>query len=186
MDLRPFKGVDAVRDATLSFDDLGPFSYIYSEHFLEHLDLGGAIRFLRNCFTALEVGGRMRLSTPGLEFVVLTHFDVSQVVEEKIIQQTFGMNRAFHGWGHQFLWSKVLLAKALVAAGFADVVFHKYGESECDTFKGAERHGGYRHHLNLPNYWIVEGTKAAADIPEDASFSDLARHEFIRYVESGH
>lgn len=186
MDLRPFKGVDVVRDATLPFEDLGPFSYIYSEHFLEHLDLDGAIKFMRNCFTSLVVGGRMRLSTPGLEFVLLTHFDTSQTDEDKTVRQTFGINRAFRGWGHQFLWSKVLLARALTAAGFADIRFNLYGESTIEEFKGIEQHGGDRHHLGLPNYWIVEGTKETDDVVEDEEFRKMAQFEYIRYVQSGH
>jgi hypothetical protein len=186
MDLRPFKGVDAVRDATKSFDDLGPFDYIYCEHFLEHLDLGGAIKFLRNCFTSLVVGGRFRLSTPSLEFVILTHFDTSQSDEEKTIQQTFGMNRAFHGWGHQFLWSKILLSTAVRTAGFSNIMFHQSGESEIDEFKGIERHGGFRHHLTFPNYLILECVKDVENAPEDPAFLDRAKLEYIRYVESGH
>jgi hypothetical protein len=128
----------------------------------------------------------MRLSTPSLEFVLLTHFNTSQTDEDKAIRQTFGINRAFHGWGHQFLWSKTLLVKAFAGAGFRHITFANYGESETEDFKGIEQHGGYRHHLAFPNYWILEAIKDKDYVSEDADFYERARLEYIRYVESGH
>lgn len=186
MDIRPFKGVDVVRDATQPFGDLGPFSQIYSEHFLEHLPLGGAIKFLRNCLEALELGGQMRLATPGLEFVFLTHFDPFQASDQKMIKSTFATNRAFHGWGHQFLWTKALLLEAFRATGFSDIEFKKYGESNIEAFKGIEQHPGFRFQSGIPNYWVVEGSKKQANPVFDGQFEELARSEFIRYVDSGH
>ena len=112
IDIRPFPGVDEVRDATLPFDDLTPIKYIYSEHFIEHLSLDSAISFLRNSAAALEPLGRIRISTPALEWVLATHFDLKEDREDNVVKATFAMNRAFHGWGHQFIWSKAMLRAA--------------------------------------------------------------------------
>jgi hypothetical protein len=186
MDLRPFKGVDAARDATLPFDDLGPFSHIYSEHFLEHLPLKGAIKFFKNCLCALHVGGRMRLSTPSIEFVTMTHFDPFEADEKKVIDNTMAMNRAFHGWGHQFLWSKPMLMYSMKSLGFEEVEFHAGGESNDPVFVDIEKHGHFRYLKGIPNFLVVEGVRGLNSEVSNGEFEKLAQDMFIRYVEGGH
>ena len=95
LDIQPFPGIDEARDATLPLDDLSPLSYVYSEHFLEHLSLDGAIRFLRNSARALVPGGRIRLSTPALKWVLATHFDLQDTKDESVAAATLVINRAF-------------------------------------------------------------------------------------------
>jgi SAM-dependent methyltransferase len=189
MDLRPFKGVDEVRNATLPFDDLGPFSHIYCEHFLEHLQIDGALKFIRNCLTALQPGGRLRLSTPSLEFVMMTHFDCFEIDEARMLTGTFAINRAFHGWGHQFLWSAAMLQKALAACRFTDIQRHGYGVSTDKDFQGIELHPGYQIVREVPNVWIFEATRPAelAELEEmDVDFVGHIESDYLRYVRSGH
>ena len=144
LDIQPFPGIDEARDATLPLDDLSPLSYVYSEHFLEHLSLDGAIRFLLNSARALVPGGRIRLSTPALKWVLATHFDLQDTKDESVAAATLVINRAFHGWGHKFLWSKPMLRGALTAAGFEDISFWSYNKSaDPDILPGLEQHGEY-------------------------------------------
>ena len=184
MDLKVAPGI-VNRDATQPFDDLGPFSHVYSEHFLEHLTLDGAVAFLKNSLSALVPGGRIRLTTPGLEWVWMTHFNIDEKNEERIIDRSYAANRAFRGWGHQFLWTKTLLQKALESVGFVDVRFWRDKESDDPGFQGVERRGGWVESRGIPNYWIVEGLRP--DHPEDNTSRFLAEAEdrFLKYVRAG-
>jgi len=49
------------------------------------------------------------------------------------------LNRAFHGWGHQFLYNETLRA-SLLDAGFADIARCAFGESAHPALGGLERH----------------------------------------------
>jgi predicted SAM-dependent methyltransferase len=185
IDIRPFPGVDEVRDATLPFDDIAPLEYIYCEHFLEHLTFEGAIRFLQNCLLALDPKGRMRISTPALEWVLATHFDLDDKNEESVIMATLGMNRAFYGWGHRFIWSKSMLRKALLAVGFQNVKFWTYGESDDPHLLDLEQHGDFHITKGWPSVWVVEATPGVSMTVSDEFFVRCEEH-FTRHVRGGH
>jgi|SRR5450830_549067 predicted SAM-dependent methyltransferase len=70
VDREPGKGVDHILGIrrSLPFANL---SRIFAEHFLEHLTEEEGAGFLRDCFRALSNGGRIRLSTPSLDWVVM-------------------------------------------------------------------------------------------------------------------
>jgi predicted SAM-dependent methyltransferase len=185
IDVRPFPGVDEVRDATIPFDDLSPVEYIYCEHFLEHLSLEGALLFLRNSASALVPSGRIRLSTPALEWVLATHFDLAETFEDRIIQATLVINRAFHGWGHQFVWSKPMLHAALVAVGFQDIRFWTYGQSDDPVLVGLEEHGDFHISKGWPSVWVAEGVRGSR-VVENMNFMHRCEVEFQCHVRSGH
>lgn len=160
--------------------------YVYGEHFLEHLDLNGAIRFLVEAGTSLRRGGRLRLSTPSLEWVMATHFDPLSTDAAKQLRQTIGINRAFYGWGHRFLYSHAFLNHTLTSLGYEDVKFHSYGESHDLELVGLEMHGGYSVALGFPSVWIVEATRGGKPIAEDLALSEMVDREFLAQVRSGH
>lgn len=182
IDIQPFPSVDEVRDATLPFEDIAPLEYIYSEHFLEHLPLAGAIKFLRNSAAALSPKGRFRLSTPSLENVYATNFDLSAVDDGKRITQTFGINRAFHGWGHQFLWFKPMLERMLIAVGFSKVVFCAFGVSDDPVLNGIERHGACSVTKGYPSVWTLEAYRSEGPLKIDQAFLDTAEAMYLKYV----
>lgn len=188
VDIRAFKGVDGVMDVTKPWAWDSILSHVYGEHFLEHLSLDGAISFLGNAVKALRPGGKIRLSTPSLEWVLATHFDAGSNDGEKVVGQTFAVNRAFHGWGHQFLYSRPFLEKIILSAGFVDPQYFAYGESEDLELKNMERHGGFRMSGGFPSVWIVEARRSCADeIPNtDDAFLERCKNEYTRYVSSGH
>jgi len=55
------------------FND-GSFKYGFCEDFLEHLTQAESITFLSECFRVLKPGGILRMSFPGLEGVLKTHY----------------------------------------------------------------------------------------------------------------
>ncbi|MDQ2978064.1 MAG: hypothetical protein M3R62_02505, partial [Acidobacteriota bacterium] len=77
IDSRELPGVDRVLDVTrgLPFENV---SAIYAEHFLEHLSLDHGLEFLSRCRQALRDDGVLRLSTPNLDWVYLTHYRIGK------------------------------------------------------------------------------------------------------------
>lgn len=117
----------------------GVFELVFAEHFLEHLERSEGSQFLEECRRVLAPGGRIRLSTPNLDWVWRTHYRHPADDETKRLG-AFHLNQAFHGWGHRFLYNDVVLADALAEAGFRSVTFHRWGESEVPSLRGIERH----------------------------------------------
>ncbi|NET42669.1 hypothetical protein [Okeania sp. SIO2B3] len=186
VDIRPFPGIDQVMDVTKPWP-FNSLEYVYGEHFLEHLSLEGAIAFLNNVWKSLKPGGVIRLSTPSLEWVLSTHFNLSETNPQKRIDSTFSMNRAFHGWGHQFIYSKDFLQSLLNNLGWEKVVFCEYGKSEHSSLIGIERHGKYRVDYGYPNVWIVEGTRGDGRSESSVlSYQKLLDKSYVSYVRSGH
>ncbi len=184
VDIRAFNGVDQVMDVSEPWP-FGDLELIYAEHFLEHLEPRGTLAFLSHALGALQVGGRIRLSTPSLEWVVRTHYTFD-ADEQKQRLQTFATNRAFHGWGHQFLYSRALLEWLLAGLGFSDVSFPEYGESETEELVGIERHGGLSRSGGFPSVWIVEAVRGIDATGTPAEVEATFVENFIKYVESGH
>ena len=73
IDLAPYPAVDRVHDVTkpLPFESC---SFIFAEHFIEHLSLHDGLRFLQHCRKALADNGVLRLTTPNLDWVWSTHY----------------------------------------------------------------------------------------------------------------
>ena len=184
VDIRWFPGVDQVLDVTRPwpFRDL---EAVFAEHFLEHLDPDEAVRFLCHARRALAEGGQIRLSTPSLEWVMATHFDLNESDRQRRVAATMGTNRAFHGWGHRFLWSKEMLVELLTRLGWSDLRFHHYGESDRPHLAGLEGHGKFTVEAGYPSVWIVEAT-SDGPAPDPAPVLDWLEAAYLRFVRSGH
>jgi predicted SAM-dependent methyltransferase len=156
IDIGAAEGVDYALDVRqgLPFSDV---ALIFAEHFLEHLTLAEGTAFLRECRRALSPAGILRLSTPNLDWVWLTHYKHPSEMSED--EQLFGcleMNRAFHGWGHQFLYNQRTLTLALQDAGFEVVTPCRYGESETVALHGLERHERHADLADAPSVIVGE------------------------------
>src|SRR5205085_1819161 len=129
IDNQPYKGVDAVVDIRngVPYENL---ELIFAEHFIEHLSYDAAQKFLRDCRRALGPDGVLRLTTPNLDWVWLTQYHPGQWQHpSEAVRDCFWMNKAFRGWGHQFLYNEQTLTECLHEAGFAAVEPVRYGES---------------------------------------------------------
>ena len=160
IDNQGLPGVDQVLDVRrgLPFANV---SAIYAEHFLEHLALEEGLAFLAECRRVLRPEGVLRLSTPNLDWVVLTHYRGPQAGEDDARVDCIRLNRAFHGWGHQFLYNRSMLASAIRSAGFARTAFFRYGQSDTPGLQGLERHETWEDTPDLPHVLIVEASGAA-------------------------
>ncbi|MDQ5871290.1 MAG: hypothetical protein M3547_03685 [Acidobacteriota bacterium] len=169
IDVQALPGVDRVLDVRegLPFENV---SSIFGEHFLEHLELEEGLACLAECRRVLSDEGVLRLSTPNLDWVYATHYRLGQwTAEEDAISDCFGLNRAFHGWGHRFLYNRPVLFAALRTAGFSEMTLHGYGESDRPELTGLERHERSGDAPDLPHVLIVQASGRAdgVGLPKD-------------------
>jgi predicted SAM-dependent methyltransferase len=157
IDNRRYPAADYVLDVRdgVPFRDL---TFVFAEHFIEHLPLWEAHRFLVACRAALSLDGVLRLSTPNLDWVYRTQYGDNQAGIETAVRNCFNLNTSFRGWGHQFLYNAATLANILRAAGFDRVEFCTYGESRHDQLAGLERHERSPDSSDLPHVLIVEAS----------------------------
>lgn len=186
IDIRNFPGVDVVMDVCQPWPSFGEISKIYAEHFLEHLSIKEAINFLCHVHENISKQGKIRFSTPSLEWVLSTHFDFTKDFNTRPLSHSWAINRAFQGWGHKFLYSKEMLIEMLNCIGFDNVTFHHYGESGDSDFIGIEQHGGYRLVNGYPSVWIFEATPTIVNPFEKQRYIQDAEASFLKYVDSGH
>ena len=128
IDNQRYPGVDKVLDLRkgLPYKDI---SFVFAEHFIEHLAYDDALKLMRESRRVLRDDGVLRLSTPNLDWVWVTHYRLD-APDDQQVAACFYLNRAFHGWGHQFLYNERTLTATLRDAGFANVKRVGYGESE--------------------------------------------------------
>lgn len=181
VDLQLLPGVDVVADATAGLCFHG-VSAVFAEHFLEHLALDEAIRFLAEVHRVLAPGGWLRLSTPNLEWVLATHFRPAGS-DPGADRGTLELNRAFYGWEHRFLWDRSFLEQTLLACGFDDLEWPAYGESPRAWLRNLERHERSDDFPGLPHVLIVEARKGPARPDELAALCRLAEERFLGHFE---
>jgi len=180
LDLEDHPGVDRVLDIRrgLPFRNV---AFVYAEHFLEHLTLGEAFDFLRSAHRALAPDGRIRLSTPSLEWVWASHAPGAGGEAETVLR-TLLANRAFYGWRHRFVWSRELLLEALESTGFRDGRFFAYGESDTPELRGLEQHETFEESPDNPHVHVVEAARGEFDPERLEALTRLARDHFVGHL----
>ena len=152
-------------------------SFIFTEHFLEHLDEYDGYTVLKNSFDVLKDGGVMRICVPSLDKYV----DLFIRWNEKKVDKEFRngsqfLNYAIYGesWknegrvkylskdgegrffspahDHRYLYSEEDLSFKLKEIGFKGIRIVKWGESEHVELRNME------HHNDLAEL-IIEATK---------------------------
>ncbi len=181
MDIQALPGVDVVADVTKGLD-FKNVEAIFAEHFLEHLAIDDALAFLGEAHRVMGEGGWLRLSTPNLDWVWSTHYELGPLDPDIKRNNALRLNRAFHGWRHRFLWNREMLDEALAASGFAPVRWCRYGESELPVFQGIERHETYQDLPDLPHVIIAEACKGAPQPERLKKFRALVQNEFLAHM----
>ena len=176
VDIVAYPGVDAAFDVREPWPFTG-VELIFAEHFIEHLSLSEGLTFLSQCRRALRTEGVLRLSTPNLDWVWLTHYkQPEQMSEDEQLLGCLEINRAFHGWGHQFLYNRRTIELALCSAGFADIATRTYGDSPIDELRNMERHERHQDLPGAPSVIVIEASGAIS--PTDTF--RLAAEAYIR------
>ena len=173
MDNTVYPGVDLLwgLERGIPFADL---QAIYAEHLIEHLTYEDASLFLRRCRDSLRDDGVLRLTTPNLDWVWQVAYRPQQWSgDEDRLRDCFALNRAFHGWGHHFVYNAQALYVTLRNAGFEEIRFFAYGDSSDPAMRGLEHHQRYDDVPDITHILCVEargrrsGAKEYADIVTD-------------------
>ena len=150
VDFDPLSDEVVYLDATTRFPlPDGVFDFIFSEHMIEHVSYAHAEHMLRECFRIMKAGGRIRISTPDLMFLMdLYRDDKSQLQEEYVRRtaeeagikavDTHVINRFVREWGHQFIYDEKALRIALEQAGFAEIERCALNESKAPALRNIE------------------------------------------------
>lgn len=163
--------VDATKK--LPFPD-SSLDYIYSEHIFEHISYRDGGKFLKEAHRVLKPGGRIRISTPDMAFLIRLYnqseAEISKryiknaidryVKEPKVCAKAVVVNNFFYNWGHQFIYDFETLDYTLQTAGFRNTVQFKPLESVDPNLRNLESHGKIiGEEFNLLETIVVEAEK---------------------------
>ena len=82
-------------------------SYMFSEHFIEHVTRKQAVDFLVECRRILRPSGTIRVSTPNLRFLIAAYLALEVREWGELWQPATPcslMNEGMRSWGHQYLY----------------------------------------------------------------------------------
>ncbi|HZK61809.1 MAG TPA: methyltransferase domain-containing protein [Anaerovoracaceae bacterium] len=130
------------------------FSYVYSEHFIEHIEYTQLFLLLQECYRVLKPNGKIRLATPDIEFLIALHskdktdtqkqfieWSVNNFVATKDYFDTVVINNYMRAWGHKFIYDFLTLKILLERAGFTNIVKCNINESNDVNLCNIESHG---------------------------------------------
>ena len=120
--------------------------FIHSEHVVEHIPVAKGVQFFRECKRALVPGGVMRVAMPSLDHLLKLvaegrwqDQDWLRWPDHAFVKtQCEMLNMAFRWWDHQWLYDREELDRRLREAGFADIAFRTFGESDHQDLKHRE------------------------------------------------
>ena len=141
--------LDATKVFPLNNDQ---FDYVFSEHMIEHINFSQGFAMLLECHRILKPGGKLRISTPDLLFLIdLYRAEKSELQKEYIkwatdnfikaapyYSDTFVINNYVRDWGHMFIYDENVLRYSLTKAGFEEIVKCDVNESGCTELRGLE------------------------------------------------
>jgi predicted SAM-dependent methyltransferase len=130
----------------------GQFDYAFSEHMIEHIPYEAGLNMLRECHRVLKPGGRLRIATPNLEFLIDMYTEPKTELQVSYLHwarksftphapeqsDTFVINNFFRAWDHQFIYDEKTLRYALEVAGFANVERFPVNVSDTGDLAGLE------------------------------------------------
>lgn len=171
-DVELHKGV-AYLDCTKPFPfDSNTLSFVFCEHFIEHLEREQGAACLREVHRCLKPGGVFRLATPDLDRFVGLFAPTLDDEQRQYLQKFTGMfglqdgnacetlNFVMHSWGHKFLYTRAQLASSLSAAGFSRIDSAEVSSSRHDALQGVERHQEFvGEAMNRFETMVLEATK---------------------------
>ena len=128
------------------------FDYVFSEHVIEHLSFVHGQVMLSQCHRVLKPGGRLRISTPDLAFVVGLYSPQKTELQRRYIkwatkeffrgapyaEDTFVINNFVRDWGHTFIYDEKVLRDCLRTAGFQSIERCELKESVDPNLRGLE------------------------------------------------
>ena len=179
-DLYPYRRDVIHLDATKLFPfDHCVFDYVFSEHMIEHITYPEGLNMLKECHRILKPGGKIRIATPDLLFLVKLYrpdktplqrayiewsIDAHNIQSAGSYEDTFVINKFVRDWGHTFIYDERVLRLALEQVGFTNVVRRELHESEDEELKGLENEERMPDGFLALETMVLEATKPEIDI----------------------
>ncbi len=130
--------------------------FIFSEHFIEHINKKNGESLLDECFRVLIPGGVLRLSTPNLDYLINAYHrkDITEWNDVGWNPTTpcQMINEGMRLWEHKFLYNRDELTGLLKICGFSKIDYVHWQESKHPELNHIECRP-YHHEL------IIEATK---------------------------
>lgn len=127
------------------------FDYVNSEHMIEHVDHRYGISMISECYRVLKPGGRIRITTPDLAFLVellkpnrtdlqnrYIAWAHESLPDEPEASPTAVFNNFVRNWGHRFIYDRETLEGDMRRAGFVDCIWLPLNESPDPNLRGLE------------------------------------------------
>jgi predicted SAM-dependent methyltransferase len=97
--------------------------FVYSSHFLEHLDRATGKRLLQETYRILKPGGTVRIGVPDLEYAWIMY---QHGEKERMLHDYFFIDDATGYSQHRYLYDYDMLSRLLKEIGFAEVLRTKF------------------------------------------------------------
>ena len=129
------------------------FDFIFSEHMIEHVPLPAAFKMLKECWRVLKPGGRIRISTPPLEYLIKLVVNPDREDEEylrwhqrewspeaPVFTPAVAVADYYKQWGHEFVYDEPTLRALMAKAGFVSIEKLALCESSEPELRDLENH----------------------------------------------
>lgn len=115
---------------------------IFCEHFIEHISLNQAGKFLSQLLVCLRPGGILRISTPKLE-KLLNEYLSGRIIEWYDVRWQPAspcqmVNEGLRSWGHKFVYDENELYSLLIKTGFREIRSVKWHDSSVPDLRNLE------------------------------------------------
>jgi predicted SAM-dependent methyltransferase len=143
-------------DVTKSF----PFKenlldYVFSEHMVSQFTYLQGSKMFAECYRILKPGGKLRLSTPDLSFLIDLYKSEKSELQKAYLkwatesfiktapycEDTFVINNFVRDWDHKFIYDEKVLRYSLEKVGFAEIKKCDLRDSEDEALQGLENVG---------------------------------------------
>lgn len=163
--------IDVTRNFPLSDSS---FHYVFCEHLIEHLIQDQGKKMLAEIIRILKPGGKVRIATPDLKFLIDLYTIQKTTLQKKYIrwtiannfnrlnqgEESYVINNFFNAWGHQFIYDFETLKSMLEQTGFIKITRFRPGESRDPNLKNIESHWrAIGKDFNSLETFVVEATK---------------------------
>jgi len=98
--------------------DSGEIDNVFCEEAIEHIPKSLAGKFLNECARILKANGRIRISTPDLDWLI------NSLLRGEISPEYF--NACFYEHGHKHIYSRAEICDLILRAGFKSVRVSRY------------------------------------------------------------
>lgn len=154
------------------------FHYVFFEHLIEHLRFSQGQDLVKECFRILKPGGKARIATPDIEFLIELYQPGKSPLQERYLRwatdvflkdagtclDTAVINNFVRDWGHQFIYDYKTLKCALRGVGFVNIEKVSPGESSDPNLRNVESHWkALGKEFNDLETFVVEASKPSKD-----------------------